>query len=352
MFLLGLGLAQFISGPASDAYGRRKPLLLGIILFSIASLLCIIAPNYNLLLVARFIQGMGAACIGIICIAMVRDQYCPTRSLKILSYIKMALALAPAVGPIIGGYIESFWHWRINFVILLVLGLVTFFLAVTFLKETHSDNEACTFEISVIFKNYAYLLTNLRYVTYVLVSACVFSCVMLFITAMPFYFQNHLGLKGYEFGYYQAFMAFAYIIGNILTIYCGRFFYMKQMIAAGMFILTISQIGLLVMAYLGMQSAIHIAIVLGIFSTGLGVVFSVATTKALSIFPHARGTSAGLMGSIEMLLSAALTASLTFFNTQSLLGVVVLPCLVMIFASFILGYLFYKEYKEHISTIT
>jgi DHA1 family bicyclomycin/chloramphenicol resistance-like MFS transporter len=137
-FLLGLAGGQIIYGPLSDRYGRRPVLLFGLALYAIASIVCVFAPSIQVLVIARFCQACGA-CVGpVLGRAVVRDVYGREGAARILSYLSAAIALAPAIGPIIGGFVETWFGWRANFIVLSLYGAAALALTFAILPETNT----------------------------------------------------------------------------------------------------------------------------------------------------------------------------------------------------------------------
>ena len=123
VFLFGFAICQLVYGPLSDRFGRRPVLVAGVGLYVAASFACVFATSIETLIAGRFVQGMTACSGPVLGRAIVRDIYGPTRSAKVMAYIGVALAISPAVAPIIGGYLQVWFGWRANFVLLGVVGV-------------------------------------------------------------------------------------------------------------------------------------------------------------------------------------------------------------------------------------
>src|SRR5215813_9387910 len=135
-FLIGLATAQLIYGPLSDRFGRRPVLLIGLAIYVIASIVCMLSPSVPVLVVARFVQAVGA-CVGpVLGRAIVRDVHGREGAARVLAYMSAAMALAPAIGPILGGFLEEWFGWRINFLVLVLFGSSGLFMAWQILPET------------------------------------------------------------------------------------------------------------------------------------------------------------------------------------------------------------------------
>lgn len=137
IFVMGLGVGTLFMGPISDAYGRRPTVFVGLAIYLVGAALSWIAPTFELMLAARFLQGVGAAGPRIVSAAIVRDLFNGREMARILSFSLMLFLLAPALAPMIGALTMEIAHWRAIFGILFVFGLVLWVWFATRLKETH-----------------------------------------------------------------------------------------------------------------------------------------------------------------------------------------------------------------------
>src|SRR5258705_2107144 len=124
--LAGLALGQLIVGPLSDSLGRRRPLMAGIVLHMLASLLCLFAPNIAVLGVARSLQGVGAAAAMVVAIAVVGDLYADSVAATVMSRLMLVLGVAPVVAPSLGAAVllKASWHWVFAALVVLAGGLL------------------------------------------------------------------------------------------------------------------------------------------------------------------------------------------------------------------------------------
>src|SRR3954465_15662332 len=134
--LAGLAIGQLIIGPLSDSLGRRRPLMAGIVLHMLASLLCLVAPNIVVLGVARSLQGVGAAATMVVALAIVGDLFTDSTAATVMSRLMLVLGVAPVIAPSLGAAVllEASWHWV--FAVLVVLAGLLLLLAVLALPET------------------------------------------------------------------------------------------------------------------------------------------------------------------------------------------------------------------------
>ena len=168
-FLIGLALGQLLAGPLSDVHGRRRPLIAGMALFALASLVCALAPNIYALAAVRLFQGMLAAAGMAIGRAVVRDLYSGSAAARYLSRLMLIIGLGSILSPVIGGQILRFTSWRGIFVALVVVGAAMALIAALFLPETLSREERREPGLSVTLRTFGSLLLDRRFLGFVLI---------------------------------------------------------------------------------------------------------------------------------------------------------------------------------------
>ncbi|WP_240745292.1 multidrug effflux MFS transporter [Microbacterium sp. K35] len=139
--MIGLGLGQLIAGPLSDRLGRKRPLLVGVAAFAVLSAVCAVAPSIELLLVARFLQGLAGSAGIVICLAVARDQFEGVELSRMLSLLFLVSGTAPIIAPVVGGQLARVMDWRGIFGVLAAVGVVLLLVVVFALPETlHPDD--------------------------------------------------------------------------------------------------------------------------------------------------------------------------------------------------------------------
>src|SRR3954462_11765469 len=162
--LVGLAVGQLVIGPWSDALGRRRPLLAGVALHVVASLLVVVPPNLGTLAVLRVLQGVGTAAGAVIALAIVRDLFDGRAAATMLSRLFLVMGVAPVLAPTIGGEVLRFTSWRGVFAVLAVYGVVVLILGTVALRETLPAERRHHGGISDSLRTYGTLLRDRRYV--------------------------------------------------------------------------------------------------------------------------------------------------------------------------------------------
>ncbi len=304
IFLVGFAISQLVLGPLSDRFGRRPVLLAGLAVYLVATLACVFAPSIEALIAARFFQSLGA-CAGVVLgRAVVRDVYGRSRAARMLSYMSAAMAVAPIVAPIIGGYVVVWFDWRAVFVVLAAFGLAMFALVATFLRETNDQLDAHAARPGPIFRNYLALLTVRRYVGYMLTNACVYAGLFAFISGSPFVLIDLLGLEPQLFGFSFATIVVGYMAGTLtagrLTLRLG----IDTMVLTGSVVALASSVA---DGFLAWTGSLHVAAVVApmfFYMVGVGIVMPNCMAGAIGPFPAMAGTASALLGFVQMGLAA------------------------------------------------
>ncbi len=303
--LAGLALGQLIIGPLSDSLGRRRPLMAGIVLHMLASVLCVLAPNIAVLGVARFLQGMGAAAAMVVAIAVVGDRFADSVAATVLSRLMLVLGVAPVLAPSLGAAVllQASWHWV--FAALVVLAGALLLLAALALPETLPVSHRRPLKVRSIAATYLELLRDARFVILVLVAALGMSGLFAYIAGASFVLQDRYGLDQQTFALVFGAGAVALIGATQFNVVLLRRFSPQAIVvwalvassaAGAVFVgLSVAHVGGLAGFVLPVWAIL----------AAMGLVIPNAPAVALSRHPDAAGTAAALLGSAQFGLGAA-----------------------------------------------
>jgi DHA1 family bicyclomycin/chloramphenicol resistance-like MFS transporter len=303
--LAGLALGQLIVGPLSDSLGRRHPLMAGIVLHMVASVLCMLAPNLAVLGLGRVLQGVGAAAAMVVAIAVVGDLFADNAAATVLSRLMLVLGVAPVVAPSLGAAVllHGSWHWV--FTTLVVLAGTLLLVAVLALPETLPPSHRRPLRVRGIAATYVELLRDKRFVMLVLVAALGMSGLFAYIAGASFVLQGTYGLDQQAFALVFGAGAVALIGATQFNVVLLKRFSPQTitlwalagaLLAAGVFVgLSVAHVG-------GLTGfVVPVWAILG----SMGFVIPNAPAVALSRHPDAAGTAAALLGAAQFGLGAA-----------------------------------------------
>jgi DHA1 family bicyclomycin/chloramphenicol resistance-like MFS transporter len=229
-FFVTYGFFLLFYGPISDRFGRRKPLLFGLAVYIVASLLCALASNASMLIGFRILQAAGAAASSSLSMAMTKDIFAGSERERILAYTAVIMALAPMLAPVIGGWIllDFSWHW-IFFVQALmgVIGLIGV------LRFPETLPEASDLPLSRVMHTYGRLLLNPSYIIMVLVMSVSLFPLYSFIAGSSSIYISEFGLSEQKYSYFFAFNALALMIGSFSCLRLTRSMSSKRLMTIG-----------------------------------------------------------------------------------------------------------------------
>lgn len=214
--ILGMAVGQLVGGPMSDVWGRKRPLIWGMIVFSAASLVCVWAPSIEMFLVARVVQGLSGAVGVVVSKAMARDLAGGTELTKIVSTLMMINGLAPIISPILGGQVLLFANWRGVFVVMLAIGVGLVYCSIR-VRETLPVEKRLAGDFTTTFQTYSKLLKNSYFMGFCLVQCFSFVTLFAYISGSSFVFQGIYGVSPQMFSMIFGVNGAGLLLCNALT---------------------------------------------------------------------------------------------------------------------------------------
>ena len=193
-YVLGFGVAQLAYGPLADRFGRKLPLLVGLVIYFIGAVFCAFVPSFTMMLVVRFCQGLGAAATRVISVAVVRDLYGGRKMAEIMSLIMMVFMIIPVIAPSIGQTIMLFGDWHLVFVFLGLAALGNFFWVTFRLPETQHPEDVIELTPKAVLHSFAYVLSNRVALFYTLATTFIMACIFGFVTSAQQVYVDIYGL--------------------------------------------------------------------------------------------------------------------------------------------------------------
>jgi MFS transporter, DHA1 family, multidrug resistance protein len=198
--LIGLALGQAFAGPLSDVLGRRVPLIAGLLSFAVLSILCMFAPNVEILIALRFFQGMAGAAGIVLARAVVRDLYSGSALAQFFSLVMMVNGMAPILAPIIGGQLLRFTTWHGVFLVLAALSLILLVAVLLWLPETLPQERRQAAGIRPMISAFQMLLTDRLFIGYGLSAGLAFGAMFTYIAGSSFVIQNIYDVSPQAYG--------------------------------------------------------------------------------------------------------------------------------------------------------
>lgn len=302
--LLGLALGQVLAGPLSDALGRRRPLLVGVAAYAVASVLCVVAPSVGALILLRFVQGLAGASGIVIARAIVRDLHAGVAAARYFSLLMLVNGLAPILAPLIGAQLLRFTSWRGVFVALATIGALLLLATATGLHETLARADRHTGGVPATLATFRRLLANRLFVGYALSSGFAFAAMFAYISGSPFVLQDIYGVSPQLFSLIFGVNALGLMAASQVNGWLVDRMPLRRLLAVGLAGTALGGVALLGavaanVGLLGVLAALFVVV------SSQGVVLPNATTLALSGHPRTAGSASALLGVLQYSIGAA-----------------------------------------------
>ncbi|REE91317.1 DHA1 family bicyclomycin/chloramphenicol resistance-like MFS transporter [Paenibacillus taihuensis] len=296
--LIGLAIGQLFAGPVSDVRGRRGPLLTGLILYAVSSLLCAIAPSIGTFIVLRFIQGLAGSAGIVIARAVVRDLYTGPELTRFFALLMLVNGIAPIAAPIVGGQLLHFTTWQGVFVVLASIGLIMFVAVLFGLPETLPRERRAKGGILNTVITFRRLLTDRVFMGYALAQGFVMAAMFAYISGSPFVLQDIYGVSPQMFSLCFAINGLGIILASQLAgRLAGRFNEVKLLVTG----LSIAAVGGVVLLAMLLAHAQLVLVLIPLFFVVASV--GIVSTMGFSLAMQGQGQSAGSASALQGLMS-------------------------------------------------
>ena len=300
LYFAGFALAQLVVGPLSDAYGRRPAALQFLAVYLVASIVAMIAPSVEWLLVGRLFQGIGASAGIAVSRAIVRDRFTSQQSARIMNAIGLIMAVGPAASPTIGGTILAFLGWHAIFVFMAVYGVVLMALIATMMPETLAVRDPSRFRPKRLFANYAWIALHPRFLQPAIVIGCTIGTLYASATMLPFVLIGKVGLTPVVFGIGMLAQSGSYIFGSFVTRLLLARVRAQSLVPYGIGFAVAGGVLLGVLLRLAEPTYLNVMGPIGLIAFGIALVQPAATTNALTPFAEAAGSASALLGFMQI----------------------------------------------------
>lgn len=303
-YMLSFAAMTLWHGALSDSFGRRNVVLVALVVFAIGSLGCASAHTVHYLWVFRIMQGVAAGAGMVIGRAIVRDLYEGAPAERLLSLVTMIFSIAPAIAPIIGGWVVSHSDWRTIFLLLFVYTVLLLVACYKYLPESLPIEKRQPFNVNFLWESYRDVFKSPGFHFMAGTIACNFAGIFLFISSAPAFVTQHLKLDAQSFGWQFVPMVGGIFLGSLAANrLAGRLTIARQVSIGFMFLLS-AAVANVAFHLFAMPMLPWSVIPLFFYAFGMSVVFPGATLMVLELFPHIRGIVASCQSASVTLLSA------------------------------------------------
>ena len=300
VYMVPFALMTLVQGPLSDALGRRPVVLAGLLLYSCASIACVFAPTFAVLLAFRAVQGMSAGVGMAVGRAIIRDLHEGPQAQKLMSTITMIFSVAPAIAPVIGGWIHVWFGWRYVFGFMVMAGVSLMLLSYALLPETHPSERRTRLHVGVLARTVLRIAATPEFMAYALALGITFAAMITFIGAAPAVVMQHWHMRETQF--WALFVPLicgilggAYVSGRLAGRLTGR-----RQIAIG-YTLSLFGAGLTLLLHATTTPPVLVQqVLITLIATGVQLMMPIFALRMLDLFPESRGSAASVQSCVML----------------------------------------------------
>ena len=302
-YLAAFAVSTLAWGPLSDRFGRRRVIRFSLLLFLAASIGCALSPSIDAFLLLRVLQGVAASGGFIAARAMIRDAHSAEAAHRAMSQLTLVFALAPAIAPVLGGWLHDHFGWRSVFWFLAVFGALLLLL-MRFVRETLAPELRQSVRPSAVARVYRSIASNRRYLRLILTQALGFAGLFLYIAGAPTVIYDFLGLDSQGFALQFIPTVAGLMLGAGISARLAHRWPPTRTIALGLCLSGLAVAGNLLQLVLLQASSLSVLAPLVLYACGLAVAMPPLTVSALDCFPGNRGSAASVQGFVQMSINA------------------------------------------------
>ena len=311
VYMIAYALMSLLHGPFSDALGRRRVILAGVIVFTLASVGCALSGSIGSLLAFRALQGMSAGAGLIVGRAIIRDCFDGVEAQKLMSTVSMIFGIAPAIAPIVGGWVIAFARWPMIFALLAAFALALWLACLALLPETHPRERRVPLSLRELATTYRLIGRDRAFLPLALAGSLNFNALWVYISSAPVFVLDLLGLDAQHFAWLfvpaiSGMMTGAFLSGRV----AGRLA-AATTVRLGYAIMLIAATLNVLLAWLMPQPRVPWSVIpIGLHAIGIGMNFPTLTLLLLDRFPHHRGAVSSVQAFISLVISATIAGAL------------------------------------------
>jgi DHA1 family bicyclomycin/chloramphenicol resistance-like MFS transporter len=329
----GFFLSSLFCGPLADGFGRRPILVTGSIIFALGSIMCVFALSIEILMLGRFIQGVGVSAPVTICMAVIADIYQGDRQVRLLSMMNSTVTIIMAAAPMAGVFLTEYFGWRSNFIVITFGAFLGTFLIALFIPQTHEKEQRQPFQMQQLITGYIQLIKSKSFMFVTLGLCFIVAAYFVFIAIIPLLFMEELGVDINSYALYQ---------GSVVGLFAGLSLTVpmimdrlnvNKLMRYSIIISLVSGVSLFLLSLLAPDHPLPITLLMCCYIVGMVLPCCVLFAQAMDMFPLLRASSSSLIQSLRMLIMALATyvTGLVYDGNFLSVGIVIMTLIVIAF---------------------
>ncbi len=310
---VGICLSGPFYGPISDAFGRKKPLLFSLLLFFLGSIITLFAGTLSEMLIGRILQGFGSGGCFTLGTAILFDTFQKEKAVHALNSLNMAIPLIMSIAPMAGGYLNSTYGFRSNFLLIAGFVLASLLLCLFFFPESLEKEKRLPFKFSQIRHDFSQVLTHRAFWQITMATSLLFAAYISFLSYTSLLFVSELGISKTVSPLFQVAILAAWTIGGLFLKKCLNLLGETKTKKAGTILCSLGILSFAIVGCIAPQSPIGIEAALLPFIFGANWVFGLYFPEAMELLPAIKGVVASILTSVRLLIAALVVACTSIF---------------------------------------
>jgi DHA1 family bicyclomycin/chloramphenicol resistance-like MFS transporter len=341
VYMIAYALMSLLHGPFSDALGRKRVILAGVAVFALASIGCALSGSIGALLAFRALQGISAGAGLIVGRAIIRDCFEGVEAQRLMSTVSMIFGIAPAIAPIVGGWVVAFARWPMIFWLLAAFAALLCLVCLAWLPETHPPARRVPLSLDELKTTYQRIGRDRAFLPLALAGTLNFNALFVYIASAPAFVLDLLKLDAQHFAWLfipaiSGLMTGSFISGRI----AGRLSASETVRLGYAIMLGAALVNLVIAVLLPSPRVPWSVIPIGLHAIGIGINFPTLTLLLLDRFPHHRGAVSSVQAFVSLVLSALLAGAISPLVSRSALGLAATAA-----GATVLGFLAWRRYR-------
>lgn len=330
MAMLGMGIGSVLWGSLSDHFGRKPILIISLLIFALSTGVALLSPDITFFVAVRLVQGFGAGGAMVLSTSIPADVFAGRQLGKLMGIVGAINGIAPAAGPLLGGFLADRVGWRGIFVVLLAIGIGMTIWTTRTNETLPPARRIAARRLSDYLKSYRTMLLNGRFMIYVIIKALGIALLYAYISSGPFIIQDHYHFSALTFGIIFGANALAIAAGAMLA---PRFRIMKQAMVVGTVGMFLLSLGMAAVMWYELPFWAYELVAVPLVLC-LGMIFSSANTLAMDVGRADAGTSSAILGVVKYILAAIVSPLCGLGNLMhsSAVVVIVTAAIALLFA--------------------
>ena len=314
LFLAGLGIGQAMYGPLSDRWGRRRPLLIGGLLYAVAAIGCALSHSIGWLLAGRLLMALGGAAGGVVTRAVVRDWFDAEQSAHVFSTLMLVMGAAPILAPLLGGQLLLLTGWRGLFVLFALFGVACTVAVAAWLPESLPPSRRTSGGFGEVFAGYGRLLRDRRFTAFTLAAGFASGLLFTYITGAAAVIMDLYGVPAQKFGFFFGANAIGLIAGSQVNRRLLKFYTSAQILRGVYHVTAIAGLLLLAQGLTGWGGLPALSALLFVVLTTMGFVYPNLSALTMAPFKTQAGSASALLGTSQYVIGCMAGGVVSLFH--------------------------------------